>query len=335
MEHHAPHPGAAFEGYYSKFDLPSGACLALVICKVKDAKSKPNALSLTYVPKDGSNVFQRELFVEKINMERICEESHAFILDIPGIGYVKWNNDSSTEYKLEHQEFSFHARTTSRTPWSKSTETPEGLLVKLPLPLHWHVQSLASECTFNLDISANALSSEDVSGDALVHQEKNWANAFPTAHMWVQATEGDRRFCCAGGEILGLKAFLLGYRSSDVNLDIRPPFAVRIASFRPFLSYSSNWDDRTFELSAQTFRRKITVKATAPKGTFFSLSPPFKEGHRENFLGQSFHASVEVKIYESGWFDSWRLLREDHFEKAGLEFGGAYYPPAGSKERFN
>ena len=335
MEHNAPHPKAAFEGYYNKFDLPSGAHAVLVICKVNHAKSKPNCVSFTYVPKDASKIYQKEVFTQHLDLRRTTADGDAFILDVPGIGHVKWDADSRTEYALDHDAFSLHGTTLSRTPWNNTTQTPEGLLVRLPLPLHWHVQSLASRCKFNMNVPGYDFPSTDLSGEALVHQEKNWAFSFPSAHMWVQSRDEDRGFCCAGGKILGMKAFLLGYRSKDLNFDFRPPFAVRVAGIGPFMSEKVDWDNRTFRLSIQSFRRKITVEASAPKGSFFSLSPPFPEGHRENFLGQSFQAKVKVVIYESGWFSPWRLVREDFFEGASLEFGGAYYPPAGSPNKFN
>ena len=292
-------------------------------------------VSFTYVPEDVSKTYQKEIFEDSLEMRRLDSDDHAFILDMPGIGHVKWEGDSSTKYELEHEAFSFRATTTTHTPWSEEAATPEGVLVRLPLPLHWHVQSLASHCKFRMKIPGYDLPHADTSGEASVHQEKNWAFSFPSAHMWVQAREGDRGFCCAGGQILGIEAFLLGYRSKDFNFDNRPPFAVRFAGLGPFMSYKSNWEDRSFELSSQRFRRKITVKAAAPKGSFFSLSPPFPEGHRENYLGQSFQAKVEIKIYESGWFSPWQLVREETFEGASLEFGGAHYLPAGSESRFN
>lgn len=335
MEHNAPHPKAAFEGYYNKFDLPSGAHLVLVICKVKDAQSKPNVLSFTYVPCDASKIFRKELFTESIDMRIDDAKGYAFTLDIPGIGYAKWDDSSCTEYELKHEAFSFHATTLTRTPWDKVSQTPEGLLVRLPLPLHWHVQSMASRCKFDLNIPGYDLPPEDRSGEAVVHQEKNWAFSFPSAHMWVQCRDGDRTFCCAGGKILGMDAFLLGYRSKDLNLDFRPPFAVRIAGLGPFMTYKTDWEHRSFELAVQSFRQKITVKASAPKGSFFPLSPPFPEGHRENFLNQSFQAKVEIKVYESGWLSPWNLVREEIFEGGSLEFGGDFYPPAGSSDRFN
>lgn len=334
MEHHAPHKRAAFEGFYSKFDLPSGAHLALVVCEVRGAKTRPYMVSFTYVPRERARVYQRELWVDKIAMNANAHDK-GFRLDIPGVGFVAWDADSFTEYSLHHPKFSFAAKTTTRTPWSDTTSTPESLLVHLPLPLHWHVQSLASSCNFSLRIPHYELPSADAVGHATVHEEKNWAYSFPSAHMWLQARDGERGFCAAGGQILGMEAFLLGYRSKDLNFDFRPPFALRFAGMSPFFSYSNNWDERTFEMSVQSFSRKISVKASAPKGSFFSLSSPFPEGHRENFLGQSFEATIEIKVFESSWFGPWRLIREDKFEEASLEFGGAYYPHAGSSKRFH
>ena len=329
MEHHRPHKNAAFEGYYSKFDLPSGAHLALVVCQVKAGNKRPNMVSFTYVPRGAGSVYQKEVwpgFMEIVD----DPDGPGFRVNIPGMGYVKWNADSSVEYTLDHSDFFLHAKTTSRTSWSDSTNTPEGLLVHLPLPLHWHVQSLASNCEFNLKIDQYELPPADTSGHAVVHDEKNWATSFPSAHMWLQARDGDRGFCCAGGRILGVEAFLLGYRSKDHKLDFRPPFATRLAGISPFMSYETDWTERSFFLSVQSFRQKLIVHAKAPEGSFHQLSAPFPEGHRPNFLGQSFKASLKIQVFESAWLSPWRLVLEDEFENASLEFGGGFYPPAGS-----
>lgn len=291
-------------------------------------------VSFTYVPHDLSKVYQKEIWVDKIDMRRDANGS-AFTLHIPGMGFATWDEDGSAEYELENSDFAISLKAAPGSPWSPHTNTPENLLVRLPLPLHWHVQSLASECTFDLSTRGYDLPAADRSGVAQVHEEKNWANSFPTAHMWLQARSDDRGFCCAGGQILGMEAFLLGYRSKNLNVDFRPPFAVRILGFSPFMSYTTDWENRTFELSVQSFRQKLTIKASAPKGSFFSLSSPFPEGHRENYLGQSFQATFEVKLYESGWFGPWQLVREDNFTGASLEFGGGFYPPAGSKQRYH
>ncbi|KXT02721.1 hypothetical protein AC578_5431 [Pseudocercospora eumusae] len=332
MEHHKPHNSSAFEGYYSKFDLPSGAHLAVICCKIRHAKEKPNMLSFTYVPANSAQPFQKEVWADSMQM---VATSQGFRINVPGIGFIDWSDANVTEYNLQHEEFSLKARSTTRTPWSKTTSTPEGLLVYLPLPLHWHVQSLNSQCDFSLSIPHYDVSTEDSQGKASVHDEKNWARSFPSAHMWLQARDGEKSFCCAGGQILGMEAFLLGYRSADMSIDFRPPFSLRLAGLSPFMAYETNWESGKFSLQVQSFRKKLVVSAQAPKGTYFSLSSPFVEGHRENYLGQSFQATIEVKVFESGWFSEWHLVGQHVFHGGSLEFGGDYYPPRGSEQRFH
>ncbi|KAK8196729.1 hypothetical protein M8818_006896 [Zalaria obscura] len=341
MEHYKPHPGSVFEGYYHKFRLPSGAHLALIICTVPKATEKPpHMVSFTYVPHDPTKIFQKEVWVKELEMIP-TKPDHSFEHRIPGMGYVKCGPDSTTEYSLDCEHFSFHGKTTSRTPWSDETETPEGLLVNLPLPLHWHVQSLSSDVSFTMKIpSYPNLPASDRQGIATVHQEKNWANSFPSAHIWIQARDHDTRsgITIAGGQILGLEAYLLGFRARDpkYNTDFRPPFATALPFVGgPTMAAKPDWGNRTFELSVQSWRRKVVVKAEAPKGTFFSLSSPFPDGHRENFLGESFRATVRVQVFEAGWWGAWVLKHEEVFEGASLEFGGGYYPPAGSEERWH
>nr|OQO29333.1 hypothetical protein B0A51_02909 [Rachicladosporium sp. CCFEE 5018] len=334
MQHNAPHTSAAFEGYYSKFDLPSGAHICLVICKVKNGKTRPKMLTFTYIPQDVSKTFQHECFPDSISMTKLGSDN-AFELRIPGIGYVKWRGDSATEYDLKCDEFTLSGKTTSRTPWSKTTSTPESWLVHLPLPLHWHVHTLASSCDFSLSIPGHDVPHSDRHGTAQVHQEKNWAASFPKAHMWVQARDGDRGICLAGGQILGLDAFLLGYRGKKYNIDFRPPFATMVAGWSPFMSYTSDWDSKNFSLSVQSFRQKVVVEASAPIGTWFSMPAPFPEGHRPNMVCESFQATVRVKVYESGWVGAWRLVEEALFEGGSLEFGAEFYPAAGSEKKFH
>ncbi|KAF1356372.1 hypothetical protein BDV97DRAFT_386212 [Delphinella strobiligena] len=337
MDHYKPHPSATFEGYYAKFQLPSGAHLALIICTVPGAEKKPHMISFTYVPQDTSKLFQRELWVERLDMIPFHNDAIAFEQHFPG-GHVKVHSDSTTEYTVENEAFSFHAKTTSHTPWMPDMDTPEGLLVYLPLPLHWHVQSVSSTVNFDLKIKDYDLPSSDTSGTAVVHQEKNWASSFPSAHIWLQARDGPNRgICIAGGQILGLEAYLLGYHSSDpkYSTTFRPPLAVKVAGLSLTMSVKSSWENRSFELSVQSWSRKIVVSAKAPEGTFFGLSSPFADGHRENYLGQSFEATVNVKVYEASWLAPWGLVHEEVFERSSLEFGAGYYGPAGTEKRRN
>ncbi|KAM0723176.1 hypothetical protein Q7P37_001376 [Cladosporium fusiforme] len=193
MEHNAPHKSSAFEGYYSKFDLPSGAHIALIVCKVQNATFRPNKVSFTYVPKEDvhTKTYQKELFPDDMTMTILDPKTNAFEIAIPELGYVKWHADSTTEYDISSPSYTFKGKTTTRTPWSRTSNTPESWLVHLPLPLHWHVHSLASECDFSLSIPSYPLPAPDASNTALVHQEKNWAASFPSAHMWLQARKGD------------------------------------------------------------------------------------------------------------------------------------------------
>lgn len=354
MQHHAPHKGVKFEGHYDKFDLVSGAHIIIVISKVHNAQRNANALTFTYIPKDGKPIYQKLYFVDELSMQRTNNKNHAFTHAIPSVGSVQWSADGSATYDLATPEFSFHAKSQGPgTAWPATrNRTPEGFFVNLPLPLHWHVQSLSSPADVEVKTTSFDIAIEDISTTAKVHHEKNWATSFPKAHMWVQArktssssvsskegeqdaaNQGETIFNCSGGEILGMQAFLIAYVSPDLEFAFRPPFALRSPFFGGPMSYSVDWKNRAFKLSVRSLRRRIEVKATAPKDTFYPLASPFEEGHRENFLGQSQKARVELNIYESGWFSPFKLVREEVFENAGLEFGGAYYPPAGTDQSF-
>ncbi|KAF4547480.1 Hypothetical protein D9617_41g062310 [Elsinoe fawcettii] len=374
MEHFAPHPGSGFEGYYSKFDLPSGARIALIICTVPKAEKRPHKVSFTYVPKSTKEhgYFQRHIWAEEMSMHRTDEDGASFTLEVPGVGHMTVANNSITSYSIRHEDFTFSGKTTTHLPWSSSTDTPEGPLVYLPLPLHWHVHSLGSSVDYNLSIpSFPHLPVQDRSGTATVHQEKNWATSFPSAHIWIQARSGAppspsspsstyHALCIAGGQIIGTEAYLLGYRSSShpsctpsrpvYELDFRPPFAMRLLGLSPTLIATPDWENRTFTLSARNWFTRIDVKATADEGSFFPLASPFAEGHRTNFLAQSFGARVEARVYEwewgrwwdvRGWWAGdreatragrWVLREEKVWEDGGsLEFGGGYYGWAGTE----
>ncbi|TKX25281.1 hypothetical protein C1H76_2514 [Elsinoe australis] len=391
MEHFAPHPGSGFEGFYSKFDLPSGARIALIICTVPGAKQKPHKVSFTYVPRTTNEYFQRQLWPGDMEMVKTSDDG-SFELRAPGIGYMAVDRNSITSYSIKHEEFTFTGKTTTHLPWSTSTSTPEGPLVYLPLPLHWHVQSLGSQCDFELSIpSFPHVAPEDASGTATVHQEKNWANSFPSAHIWIQARDGPgpygtsdpartststestvstsksnpyRSICIAGGQIIGTEAYLLGYRSTShpsctpanpiYELDFRPPFAMRLLGASPSLTVKPSFKDRSFALSARNWFSRIDVEAKSDPATFFPLSSPFADGHRDNFLAQSFRAEIKVRVYEwvwgSRWWDlrgwwtgegvegvegvgRWECKEETVFRDGSLEFGGGYYDWAGSKTK--
>lgn len=341
MTHYAPHPGSKFEGYYSKFDLSSGSHIAIVICSIPNATTRPHMVSFTYYPKSGKPIFQREHFVDSIEHVTTDEKTKAFKLQIPGMGLMRTEADGTTWYKLKTEEWSFEAQSTEFTPWRKDKSTPEGWMIYLPFPLHWHVHSLCSPCTFSLDIPSlgDNFSPVDHQGRATFHQEKNWANSFPDAHMWVQAWDAsnNKGVCLAGGKIMGQTAYMLGYRSPTLDLDFVPPFSVSYLNFfSPFMFVKNDWEARTFTISVSTYLYRLELKAYAPKESgWFGLASPFPDGHRPNFCRESYMATIEVKISErSGWmpWNAWRQIKMEKFDGASLEFAGGYYPERGDNK---
>jgi hypothetical protein len=94
-------------------------------------------------------------------------------------------------------------------------------------------------------LSESIPKSIDTSSTAWVHQEKNWGNSFPKSHIWIQARNGDRRICLAGGVVVPVvKAFLVGYRSKDLDMDFKPPFAMQLFGLSPFMSTRVDWSQR-------------------------------------------------------------------------------------------
>ncbi|RMZ69060.1 hypothetical protein GMOD_00002972 [Pyrenophora seminiperda CCB06] len=344
MEHYAPHPSSQFEGWYSKFDLASGAHIALIICSVPNATSRPHMVSFTYYPASGDAIFQREHFVDNIEHATTDAKSKAFEVQVPGMGYMRTTGDGLTSYKLSAEDGSwkFEAQCEDTTTWRQDKSTPEGWIVKLPLPLHWHVHSLCSPANFTLDIPAlgDAFPAVDRKNRATIHQEKNWANSFPDAHMWVQAWDNDekRGISLAGGKIMYNTAYLLGYRSPTLDLDFIPPFSVSYLNLAsPFMSVTNDWESRSFSMSVSNYMYKLELKAHAPKEYgWFGLAAPFPDGHRANFARESFIATIQVKIFKKdGWWpwSAWKEVKTERWEGASLEFAGEYYPERGENKK--
>ncbi|KAJ4296684.1 hypothetical protein N0V90_006732 [Kalmusia sp. IMI 367209] len=291
-------------------------------------------VSFTYYPASGTPIFQREHWVSSIE-RTITGSDHSFELNMPELGSMRVSADGTTTYDLQTTEWKLNAMTTGRTGWGKQ-DTPEGWLVYLPLPLHWHVQSVASPAVFQLEIPSQNVPRIDQRGTATIHQEKNWANSFPSAHIWAQARSPskDSGICLAGGKIIGMHAFIIGYRSPSLNVDFLPPFALMFAGIAPFMSQAINYGSRTVSLSVSNFWYKIDVRAQAPKeGGWFGLGSPFPEGHRKNFCTESFLAEINVVVYErkKWWSWAWMEVQREKFEMASLEFAGEYFPERGEK----
>lgn len=334
MNHFASHKNVEFEGYYSKFKLPSGSTLVFIVCSVREAPSRAHLVSVNYISSDGSPLYQTEVFADAMTFASSADNT--FAVNVPNIGTMSCTSNSHIDFSFTHPDFTFHATTTTHTPWSTTTNTPESWLINLPLPLHWHVHSLSSLTTFTLSLPAHIpLPTSDRTGTtAHAHLEKNWASSFPSAHMWVQYYDPitSRGICLAGGQILGLEAYLIGYRnkSKHLEIDFRPPFAMSVKGWSPFMTVERDWSARTFRVDVSDGWTRLRVKAWVERedrGTFFELSAPFSEGHREKALAESMMAKVEVVVWKRPWLGwRWEEVVTDRFEGAALEFGGEYYP---------
>lgn len=100
------------------------------------------------------------------------------------------------------------------------------------------------------------------------------------------------------------------------------------------MSVDVDFQRRTFSIIVAGLWRKIEIRASAPKeGGWFGLASPFADGHRDNFLTESFGAEVEVVVFErngfGGWWGAWTEAKRSKFEGASLEFGGDYFPERG------
>lgn len=253
-----------------------------------------------------------------------------------------------------------------RTPWKPTDtgSTPAGWLANLPLPIQWHVHSLDSTCTFTLHISPSDDDSIkfsppliDRQGQAHVHTEKNWAASFPASYIWVQGRNHDRNtgICIAGGSLIrGVQAYLIGHQllSSSPNgphvdtLTFAPPTSTSILGLSLGLHSDIAYTDRNLTIDVRGWFRRLAVTASAPEGTFFTLSAPLVNGHREGYTVQSFAARIAVKRYErrwvglggswgrswfagdglgAGWGWEWVESGEEVYDGGSLEFGGEFY----------
>ena len=337
MDSYKNHKLSFFEGYYTRVDFDSGSSLIFIICTVPGAQRRAHNVTLTYVNSDG-HIWQQEEFPNKMSFEQLVGGEGFRLIGFQEKSSLSLNaGPDQTTIIDKVGEVDMELVTRNHTHWSKTILSPESWLNYLPLPLHWHVYSLQSDCKIQLSLPAEArINPADAHANGLAHLEKNWAVSFPAAHIWLQARQPGRGVNLAGGKTMGQQAFLMGYRNDErgLEVDFRPPFAMKFFHiWGPMMTTKVDWENRTFECDVSDLTQRMIVKASAPKGTFYNLSGPFQDGHRHNWLGQSLRGTVSVEIYKRSWpLASWELVCTDMFEKAGLEFGGEYYPPRGSDQ---
>lgn len=433
MDHFKPHRNTKFEGFYSRFHLPSGASLLLIICKVHTATDgRPVNLTVVYVPADNTPIWKTELWPR--DLEFSSEEQgeqdvavdhplrNAFNMRAPldnvsNAGHSNAHDEqvNSNHLRIHHSKSGssfdlrldtsksgglvFQTKGFSHLAWSPDSrgfarDSPEGWLINLPLPLHWHVLSQYSPCIVNLRLPEEAtkhMTDQDKELRCIAHHEKNWAHSFPRAHVWVQgvrmgglpASAPALMLChndmkdvwsdasasrdtmhlltVAGGLILGLEAYLVGYRNyrHGISLDFRPPFTVSLAPLfafitivlsylperlqawlpsmswlvSPFLRVQRDWPNRTLRFSFSNLFSRLDIEASAPRDRFYDFSAPMEEGFRDRWMAQSLNGTVTMQVWKRMFPGfRWQLVCKDYFENAGVEFGGEFYPGRGKGE---
>lgn len=290
--------------------------------------------------------------------------------------YTIWGRDDTTELSIE-------VDVNSHTPWNPSgsleTSSPEGWFINLPLPLHWHVLSAFSPCILNLRLPAGASQHKNDQKENLqciAHFEKNWAHSFPRAHNWIQGvripdaaqakpeiyqadilpgeaykTAKPHLITLAGGLILGIEAYLCGYRNPEmgISIDFRPPFTLNLLpliSFlptslqqflapllSPFTYVKRDWSNRSLAFSFSNLWWKLDILASAPANRFYDFAAPMSGGFREKWMGQSLSGQCRVRVWRRKWTLRWELVCGDWFENVGVEFGGEYFPERGQGQK--
>lgn len=219
------------------------------------------------------------------------------------------------------------------TPWDDSGFGPMGVAIKVPyLGLYWFVYSLGTQTeyeysTFEMTKSGEAILTNQLTGQALAHQEKNWGDTFPSAWIWAQGVSEDNtvHFALAGGpKGLPLVPFikpvlwLVGYRSPKVgSWDFDPQHIDTV--FVPSVDACSGH----FTLTVKNLVRKLIIDIQANPETFNEcLYGPSENGFAPMCL-ESFVAEANVTAYERKGL-TWELIETNILPMSALEFGGDY-----------
>ncbi|KAH9855673.1 hypothetical protein C2E23DRAFT_866749 [Lenzites betulinus] len=359
QDHFAPHLSRKFDGYYTRAQTEDGGTIAVIFCRVENAKKHGNLVFLLYEPPEavpGSGptlpAFKYQWFPEHFDIhidEPAPGKPQAFSITAPGLGRMSVSA-STIEYDIHAPDLAvrLHLVVTAHTPWSPSSPSaaadalsgPMGAaLLRLSplLPLNWHVRSTHSAASYTL-----ARGPASAQGAARAHAEKNWGAAFPAGWLWCQAFSADpdpsrtHSLCFAGGQALPgvpLQAYLVGYRSPRLGAwDFRPPWALALGAVGPFLSVQRDSRAGTVVLCVSTWFRRLEVRVAAPPGSFVGVTAPLRDGHELDYAWESFRATVRVRAYARRWpWMGWELVEEAELGRTAeggacgaLEFGGAF-----------
>ncbi|KAI8986811.1 hypothetical protein BD414DRAFT_43730 [Trametes punicea] len=349
-DHFAPHASRTFEGYYTRTETEDRATIVIIFCWVKGAKKRGNLVMVLYdrahAHDHGQEAdpgtrrslpsFKYTFYPEHFDVsvgDYVPDQPQAFTIVAPGLGSMKVSR-TTIEYDISVPERALRLRLVleNHVPWSRSRplQGPMGPILHFSrlLPLNWHVRSTQSAAACTLMHAQTT-----IHGTGRAHVEKNWGSSFPRGWIWAQAfsADGKHTLCLAGGTALpGVQAYLVGYRSHACpDWDFRPPFALGLGWFAPFMHARHDRAKGEFELSVSTWCRKLHVRIKAPPESFVGVPAPLKDGHEPDFGQESFRARVAIQAFgrRRPW-EQWGLVEDAilgqtvHEDCGALEFGG-------------
>ncbi len=337
---HFPTPGPWFEGWYTRITDDAGArSLAVIVSShlPKDTVYVPGTALPGYIavlvsdgggaPTRSFEVFPGETYAlvdhEPVGPLYSLVSVAEFEWTAPGFGTI---TESTIDLAIPGQ-VEVRAEWQGKIGWNSffTPVGPEGVLAGLPLPLHWHVESLGSNAEYQYTIHPEG---QTATGSGYAHQEKNWGSAFPKAWVWSQGIDAgnEAQFVLGGGDVvLGpttMRAWIAGFRSPEISLDFN--------YYTPGTVFQTRIDACAgrFTLEAADPLHTLTVDATGPIGTFGSVSIPTADGFKTDAGGESFSSTVTVSAYRhdplSGLLGLGELVTEREFENAALEFGAEF-----------
>ncbi|MCO5576004.1 hypothetical protein L7F22_029811 [Adiantum nelumboides] len=297
------------------FSLPDGVCEGFESGRTYSvyARSKESKFIQYPPPKaeESRKPHEPEGFEwESPNLGRIVARPHETLMDITVEGY-KFKTHMFNEVLWDAQD---------------SEKGPEGWARRISiLPTHWYVYSLGSQATYEL---SNAEKGLKIEGKGLAHQEKNWGETFPAGHVWMQAFTQDNKsqivlsgaYFKIGDNTKTPYLFAMGYRSPDLNLDMRtndPGVVFKDFEILPL--------EARFAVKAVGPSHTLQIRCSAPLNSFSDpLLCPIGKLAWEPACRESYRAKLEIDVFEHvawGVIGDSKLIQSEVFDHAGLEFG--------------
>jgi len=344
---HDPHvpaaPGPWFEGWYFRVNDAGGSRSVAVIVASHLPRGEtyvpgmvlPGYINVLICEGDGAPTLSFTAYPQRTQSLVAGEavSTNPRLAPAPDFEWVAEGFGLVTQDSVNLQipgEVEISIRTENRVPWNANRPVmgPEGLLMFLPVPLHWYVHSLASDASYSYSLPGAGLD-DPVSGTGYAHLEKNWQREFPAGWVWAQgiAENIKAQFVISQADIAlqgsaGFTPWILGYRSEALRWDFR--FHIPGAT----LATDMNPCAGTLRMEARDLYRTLIIEASAPPGSFGAVSIPTAEGFVAESGGESFSATVIVSAYLHvpllGKLGLEWLVEQQVFYNAALEFGNAY-----------